>query len=99
MRCGMRPHGEERRKRGGGTMGGKETAGRGRKRGHGGTLGSERGFVVFIVLALILTLTILGLAANRNIITDIVIAENQTGSVEAFYAAEAGATLAWNQLY
>ena len=80
-------------------MGGKETAGRGRRGGRGATLGSEGGFVVFIVMILILTLTILGLAANRNIITDIVIAENQTGSVRAFYAAEAGATLAWNQLY
>jgi hypothetical protein len=55
--------------------------------------------VVFIVMILILLLTVLGLAANRSIITDIGIAGNQTGSVKAFYAAEAGATLAWNQLY
>ncbi len=59
----------------------------------------EGGFVVFIVMILILFLTVLGLAANRNIITDIGIAANHTGSVQALYAAEAGANLAFNQLY
>ena len=77
----------------------KEAARWGRKRGQGGRPGSEGGFIVFVVMVLILTLTILALAANRNIITDIVIAENQTGSARAFYAAEAGATAGWNQLY
>ncbi len=52
----------------------------------------EDGFVVFIVMILILLLTVLGLAANRNIITDIGIAANNAGSVQALYAAEAGAT-------
>lgn len=61
--------------------------------------GEEGGFVVFIVMILILLLTVLGLAANRSIITDIGIAANYTGSVQALYAAEAGANLAFNQLY
>jgi len=61
--------------------------------------GEEGGFVVFIVMILILLLTVLGLAANRSIITDIGIAANHTGSVQALYAAEAGANLAFNQLY
>ncbi len=64
-----------------------------------GAIGNEGGFVVFIVMILVLLLTVLGLAANRSIITDMGIAENQTGSIKAFYAAEAGATLAWNQLF
>ena len=55
--------------------------------------------MVFIVMILILLLTVLGLAANRSIITDIGIAANHTGSVQALYAAEAGANLAFNQLY
>ena len=50
-------------------------------------------------MILILLLTVLGLAANRSIITDIGIAANHTGSVQALYAAEAGANLAFNQLY
>ena len=99
MRGEMTAHGEKGSKRGGGIMGHKEAAPWGRKRGQGGIPGSEGGFVVFIVLMLIATLAILGLAANRNIVTDIVIAENQTGSVSAFYQAEAGATTTWNQLY
>ncbi len=71
---------------------------RGRSR-RGAARGNEGGFVVFIVMILILLLTVLGLAANRSIITDIGIAANLTGSVRTLYAAEAGATLAWNQLY
>ncbi len=63
------------------------------------TRANEGGFVVFIVMILILLLTVLGLAANRNIITDIGIAANQVGSMQALYAAEAGANLAYNQLY
>jgi Tfp pilus assembly protein PilX len=70
---------------------------RGRARGIGRR--DERGFVVLIVLILILLLTVLGLAANRNIITDTGIAANHTASVQALYAAEAGANLAYNQLY
>lgn len=61
--------------------------------------GEEGGFVVFIVMILILLLTVLGLAANRSIITDIGIAANYTGSIQALYAAEAGTNLAFNQLY
>ena len=95
MRTTSRParkeeRGYERRRRGGFP--------RGRSR-RGAARGNEGGFVVFIVMILILLLTVLGLAANRSIITDIGIAANLTGSVRTLYAAEAGATLAWNQLY
>ena len=65
----------------------------------GAARGGEGGFVVFIVMILVLLLTVLGLAANRSIITDIGIAANHAGSVQALYAAEAGANLAFNQLY
>lgn len=51
----------------------------GRKRGTGPRRpgDSQRGFVLVIVLILIAALALLGLAASRNMLTDIGIAENQ----------------------
>ena len=45
--------------------------------------------VVMLVLILIITLSLLAAAANRNVVTDIAIASNHLGSVQAFYAADA----------
>ena len=59
----------------------------------------ERGFVLMIVLIIIVALALLGLAANRNILTDIGIAENNGGNTRVFYAAEAGVQYGYNQLY
>jgi Tfp pilus assembly protein PilX len=58
----------------------------------------QRGFVLVIVLILIAALALLGLAASRNMLTDIGIAENQGGNTRAFYAAEAAAEYSYNQL-
>ncbi len=60
--------------------------------------GGEKGFVLVIVLILIAALALLGLAASRNMLTDIAIAENQGGNTRGFYAAEAAAEYAYNQL-
>ena len=59
----------------------------------------EGGFVVIIVLILIAVLALLGLAMNRNIITDIGIARNQGENTKAFYAAEAAVQYSYNQFY
>ena len=45
--------------------------------------------MLVIVLILIAALALLGLAASRNMLTDIGIAENQGGNTRVFYAAEA----------
>jgi hypothetical protein len=59
---------------------------------------NERGTVLLIVIIIIVCLTLIGIAANRNIITDLGIATNHTGSLQAFYAAEACAALGYQQL-
>ena len=61
--------------------------------------GCERGFVLIIVLIIIAALALLGLAANRNMLADIGIAQNHGGNTRAFYAAEAAGEYAYNQLY
>ena len=69
------------------------------EKGHMERLRDERGFVLLIVMIIIAALALLGLAANRNILTDVGIAENHGGNTRAFYAAEAAAQYAYNQLY
>lgn len=69
------------------------------ERRHMERLRDEKGFVLLIVLIIIAALALLGLAANRNILTDVGIAENHGGNTRAFYAAEAAAQYAYNQLY
>jgi len=64
-----------------------------------GGVGSEKGMVVMLVLILIVTLSLLAAAANRNVVTDIGIAANHLGSTQAFYAADAGAQYGYNQLW
>ena len=61
--------------------------------------GCERGFVLIIVLIIIAALALLGLAANRNMLADIGIAQNHGGNTRAFYAAEAAGEYVYNQLY
>ncbi|MGA2106667.1 MAG: PilX N-terminal domain-containing pilus assembly protein, partial [Syntrophorhabdales bacterium] len=61
--------------------------------------GCEQGFVLIIVLIIIAALALLGLAANRNMLADIGIAQNHGGNTRAFYAAEAAGEYAYNQLY
>jgi len=58
----------------------------------------ERGFVLLIVMILIAALLLLGLAANRNIFTDIGIASNHKGNTSLFYAAEGQGEYCFNQL-
>jgi Tfp pilus assembly protein PilX len=58
----------------------------------------ERGFILLIVMILIVALTLLGLAANRNIVTDIGIAANHAGSTKSLYGAEAAADVAFSSL-
>ncbi len=64
----------------------------------GNARSDERGFVLLIVMLLIVALALLGLAANRNMLTDIGIASNQGGNTQAFYAAEAAGEFMYNQL-
>ncbi len=64
-----------------------------------GIVGADNGMVVMLVLILIITLSLLAAAANRNVVTDIAIASNHLGSVQAFYAADAGAQYGFNQLW
>ena len=75
---------------------------RDKRSGHGtgpGRRKDEKGFVLLIVMILIAALALLGLAASRNMLTDIGIAENQGGNTRAFYAAEAYGEYSYNQLY
>ena len=62
-------------------------------------IGAEKGMVVMLVLILIITLSLLAAAANRNVVTDIAIASNHLGSVQAFYAADTGPEYGFNQLW
>ena len=65
----------------------------------GRIVGTEEGMVVMLVLILIVTLSLLAAAANRNVVTDIGIAANHLGSAQAFYAADAEAQYGYNQLW
>jgi hypothetical protein len=60
---------------------------------------NDRGFVVLIIMVIITALTLIGLATNRNAITDIGIAANHASSLRTFYAAEGAATQAFSQLW
>ena len=61
-------------------------------------LGNERGTVLVVVLLIVAILSLLGLAANRNAITDTKISANHVASLRAFHAAEAGAEYGFNRL-
>jgi hypothetical protein len=54
------------------------------------TITNENGAVLILALFLIAALSLIGLAANRNIAIDTVIGSNHVESVQAFYIAEAG---------
>ena len=54
---------------------------------------NERGVVLMIALFLIAALSLLGLAANRNITVDTSIASSQLSAIQSFYHAEAGLQL------
>jgi hypothetical protein len=60
--------------------------------------GDERGFILLIVMVLIVALTLLGLAANRNVLTEMGIASNHAGSTKALYAAEGMTDVAYSSL-
>ncbi len=60
---------------------------------------NEKGIALIVVLILITILTTIGLAANRNVVTDILISSNHLSSVKAFYAADGGAQYGFNQLW
>jgi hypothetical protein len=62
-------------------------------------VGNEHGFALLLVMVLIMILTLVGLAANRNMVTDIGIESNHATSVRAFYAAEAGAEFGYSALW
>lgn len=54
----------------------------------------ERGIVLVIALFLISGLSLLGIAANQNTVTDTAITSNYVSSLQSFYLAEAGVELA-----
>jgi hypothetical protein len=53
-------------------------------------LTNENGAVLVLALFLIATLSLIGLAANRNIAIDTAIGANHVASIQSFYVAEAG---------
>lgn len=53
-------------------------------------LTEEDGVVLVVAMSLILTLSLIGIAANNNVITDTAIASNYLASQRSFYLAEAG---------
>jgi hypothetical protein len=69
------------------------------RRSKDGRITNERGIVLIVVLLLIVTLGLLGVAANRNVVTDTGIASNHLSSIQAFYVAEAGAEYGFNKLW
>ena len=54
---------------------------------------SEEGFVLVAALLIMLVLTIIGIAANRNTTTELLIAGNERTYKETFYAADSGAEI------
>jgi hypothetical protein len=60
---------------------------------------NDRGIALVTVLLLMVVLTLLGFAANRNIVVDTMISSNHLSSLKAFYAAEAGAQYGFNKLW
>lgn len=61
-------------------------------------IADQRGIVLVIAMLLITVLSIIGIAANRNAITDTAITSNYYASAKAFYAAEAGAEYGFMKL-
>ncbi len=59
-----------------------------------GCIRDRQGVVLVIALLLITVLSLLGIAANQNTITDTVITSNYISSLQSFYLAEAGIELA-----
>ena len=61
-------------------------------------MADQHGIVLVIAMLLITVLSIIGIAANRNAITDTAITSNYYTSTKAFYAAEAGAEYGFMKL-
>jgi Tfp pilus assembly protein PilX len=51
------------------------------------------GMVLVLAALLIVVLSVIGFAANRNVVTDTVVGSNHLSSVQSFYVAEAGLEL------
>jgi hypothetical protein len=63
-----------------------------------GNLGNDRGVVLVVVLLIMAILSLIGIAANRNAVTDTAISSNHVSSLRSFYAAEAGVEYGFNRL-
>jgi hypothetical protein len=58
---------------------------------------NEDGAVLIVALLLIAILSLIGISASRNVVTDTAIASNHLASVQSFYVAEAGIERAKNE--
>jgi hypothetical protein len=63
-----------------------------------GNVGNDRGVVLIVVLLIIAILSLIGIAANRNAVTDTAISANHVSSLRSFYVAEAGVEYGFNRL-
>ena len=59
-----------------------------------GSENNEEGFVLIVALVIMLVLTIIGIAANRNTTTELQIAGNDRAHKETFYIADGGTEIA-----
>ncbi len=59
-----------------------------------GSVNNEEGFVLIVALMIMLVLTIIGIAANRNTTTELQIAGNDRTHKETFYVADGGTEIA-----
>jgi hypothetical protein len=61
--------------------------------------GNDKGLILIAVLLLITIMTVLGLAANRNIIVDTMISSSHLSSIKAFYAADGAVQYGFNKVW
>ena len=57
----------------------------------------EDGIILIVAMLLVAVLSLIGISAGKNVITDTAIASNHLTSVQAFFAAEAGLERAKNE--
>jgi hypothetical protein len=58
---------------------------------------NEDGAVLIVAMLLIAILSLIGISASRNVVTDTAIASNHLASIQSFYVAEAGVERAKNE--
>ncbi len=67
------------------------------KENNSGSALNQDGTILIVAMLLIAILSLIGISAGKNVVTDTAIASNHLASVQSFYAAEAGTERAKNE--